>query len=134
MVLAAGVWAGIWRVGVFALGLVGLWRLRRVAAIWPLLAFAASRFLVVAAFFGHARFGALCLPAVALGVVATLHAIAQRTGRERLLPRLGLAFVAVVLAVDLFRWCGVDVEVDGRPFTQAPGGDADHRTHAITFR
>ncbi|MBL8751876.1 MAG: hypothetical protein JNK15_01140 [Planctomycetes bacterium] len=134
MVLAEGVWAGLWRVGVLGLALAGLWRMRRIDALWPLVAFAASRLFVVAAFFGHARFGVLCLPVVALGAVAMLHTFASRTGRERQLLRLGVAALVLLFALDLVRLRGVDVEVDGRPFTQAPGGDADHRTHTITFR
>ena len=134
MVLATGGWATAWRALVLAVALAGLWRLRAVRGLWPLFAFAAVRLLLVAAFFGHARHGALALPVVALGVAAAAHALAVRTGRARWLPWIAAGLAALLLAVELWRARGVDVRFDGRPFTQAPAGVADHGPHTITFR
>ena len=134
LVIATGVWPVVWRAFVLLVAVVGLWRLRAVRGLWPLFAFAMVRLLLIAAFFGHARHGALVLPVVALGVAAVLHALAVRAGRERWLPWFAGGLAALVLGLDLLRWRGVAVEVDGRPFTQAPGGTAEYRPHTITFR
>jgi hypothetical protein len=134
MVAATGVWPGIWRVLVLLSAVAGWWQLRRVAALQPLLAFTASRALILAAFFGHARFGALCLPAVALGVAATGHTLVGRAGGQRWLGRLSTAAMVSLLAIEAVRAATVVVEVDGREHTQAPGGTASYRPHTITFR
>ncbi|MFY9345251.1 MAG: hypothetical protein WAT39_22365, partial [Planctomycetota bacterium] len=134
MVAATGVWPGIWRVLVLGVAVVGLWWLRRVTVVQALVAFALTRVLMLMLFFGHARFGALCLPAVVLGVAAVLHGALVDRVRGRLWSLLPAVFLVAVAVVEVVRCTTVAVEVDGRPWTQPPGGEADYKPHVITFR
>jgi len=134
LVVADGWWPGVWRVLVLAVAAVGLWRLRGNRSLYPLHAFAVVRVLVVVAYFGHGRHGALCVPVVALGVAAVLVPALRQLGGDRLLRAAALSFVGVVVVVDGARLLPTRVDVDGRPWTQPAGGEADWSTHRLTFR
>ncbi len=131
MVVATGWWAGSWRAVVFAAAACGWWRLRRVRALWPLFATAPVRLALIAAFFGHARHGALLLPVVMLGVAETLHALTAR--RPAVLGRLATALIVGLLALEIVRTASTTVQVDGRPWLGPAGGDAEYEPHDVTF-
>jgi hypothetical protein len=132
MVVATGVWPTIWRALVLAVAVAGLWRLRRERALWPLLAYAAMRLLLLLAFFGHARHGALLLPVVALGVASTLHA-ATAARWPRVLPWLAAALLVALPALELVRSRTTTVAIDGRAWLGSAGGRAEYDAHTITF-
>jgi hypothetical protein len=130
-VTATGWWANGWRLALLALAAVGLWRLRTVHALRPLLVFAATKLLVVAAFYGYARHGALCLPVVALGVASATDALLG----ERLActwPRWLAAVAASLLALEVVRAATTTVLVDGKPADSWPAND--FRERLVTFR
>lgn len=58
--------ATAWRILLLGLAVVGLWGARSSVAVVPLMLFVASKLLAVVLFFGYARMGALCIPAMAL--------------------------------------------------------------------
>lgn len=128
LVTATGAWANAWRALVLAVAAAGLWSLRRVRATWPLLAFALTKLLVVAAVFGYARHGALCVPVVALGVAAAV---------DRFVPNrrwLAPAALGLVLLLEALRCAlGAAAIVDGTPLT-APLPAQDFQARAIAFR
>lgn len=133
MVIATGVWPTIWRAVVLATALVGLWLLRRTRELWPLFAFAAVRLALIAAYFGHARFGALLLPAVALGVAASLHALSSAR-RPRFVEWVAIALLVALPVLEIVRTCTVHASIDGRPWLGSGGGRAEYEAHTITFR
>ncbi len=133
-VTATGIWPSVWRALVLVASALGWWQLRRIRALWPLLVFAAVRLLVVAAFFGYARQGALCLPVVAIGVAALLHRLAPSTAEGPRGRWLAAGAMLVLLAIDAVRATGTQAELDGRAWLGPAGGEADHRAHTITFR
>lgn len=136
MVVATGIWAATWRVLLLAAALFGLWRLRRVRLSWALWAFAIARFAVIAAYYGYARFGALCVPLVALGVAAVVHAALGRLWRgdaDRAALWLGAVLMVLLSALEIVRVDTVAAAVDGRPWIRAAGGVAEYRPHVITF-
>jgi len=97
----------------------------------PLLVFAATKLLVVAAFYGYARHGALCLPVVALGVASATDALLG----ERLActwPRWLAAVAASLLALEVVRAATTTVLVDGKPADSWPAND--FRERLVTFR
>lgn len=132
LVTATGAWANLWRAFVVLVAAFGWWRLRRERALWPLFAFAAVRFVVIAAFFGYARQGALCVPAVAVGVASALAAVG-RALPERTAKWLLAAFVGAVLVAEVVRATGAPVTVDGRPWLGPVPGAAQFAAHTITF-
>jgi hypothetical protein len=132
LVIATGIWPGVWRTLVIGAAMLGWWRLRRTRALWPLLVTAPVRLLLILAFFGHARHGALLLPVVALGVAAALHA-ATAARWPRACSWLATALVVVVTALEVVRTDTVEVAIDGRPWIRAAGGTADYEPHVITF-
>lgn len=103
-VTATGWWPASWRVAVLVVAAIGWWRLRREAAVRPLLVFAATRALIGLVWFGYARNGALLVPVVAIGIAAALPA----AGRGRR-PWVLLASVTVL---ELVRWATVETPVD----------------------
>jgi hypothetical protein len=127
-VTATGVWTNVWRAAVLLAALAGLWSLRRVRTLWPLFAFALTKLLVLAAVFGYARQGALCVPVVALGL-ATL-AARWCTGRRRLAALL----LGAVLLLEIVRCAvGAPVHVDGDP-GNAAFSPQDFTTRTLEFR
>lgn len=129
MVTADGVAAQAWRVFVLGVAAFGLWRLRR-RALLPWLLFAATKLVVVLAYFGYARHGAVCLPLLALGIAEVL------TPWLRGRVRLGAGVLVVVLVLEAVRAClGATATVDGRPVTNGePFGANDFAAHRVEFR
>ncbi|MBL8750945.1 MAG: glycosyltransferase family 39 protein [Planctomycetes bacterium] len=132
LVTATGPWADVWRAFVCVVAAVGWWRLRRERALWPLFAFAAVRFVVIAAFFGYARQGALCVPVVAVGVAAALAAAAGAVP-ARAAKWLLAAFLGALLAAEMVRATGAPVAVDGRPWLGPVPGEPQFAAHTLTF-
>ncbi|HEX5051742.1 MAG TPA: glycosyltransferase family 39 protein [Planctomycetota bacterium] len=134
MVTAEGAWPAIFRLGWLAVALAGLWPLRRERFLAPWLVFAATKVVVLMAFFGYARQGTLCIPLLSLGIAAAWHRwLLPRwpwTGRART-----AAVVAVVLlALELVRCSGTGVSIDSSPVTGAPPPTVDHSQHRVSFR
>ncbi len=128
LVTATGLWPNAWRIAVLGAAAIGLWSLRRERALWPLFAFAATKLLVVAAVFGYARQGALCLPVVALGVAAC--AARWVPPRRWLAPVL----LGAVLALEIVRGVvGADVHADGGA-ANAPLPASDFQPRRLEFR
>ncbi len=126
LVAATGVWATLWRVLVLGIALLGLWRLRENRTLWPLLAFTLTKVIVVAVYFGYARHGALCVPALAIGLVA----YAQTVLGDANARRLGWVLAGVLLAAECVRVAVTSVTVDGRAGAAAA---TDFRQRTITF-
>jgi hypothetical protein len=134
MVVATGWWAACWRLGVLATAGYGLWLLRANRALWGLWAFAIARFAILLAYFGHARFGALCVPLAAIGVAAALHHhLARHLPGQRGLW-VGAAFLLALVAHDAARVPGTRATVDDRPWHGPAGGVAGFQPHEIEFR
>lgn len=128
VVTATGIWPAVWRVLLLGVALVGLWPLRRQAWLLPWLMFAATKLLVVAAFFGYARQGALCAPVLMIGVAALL----DRTGW--LHQRVLWTAMAVLMAAELVRALTTTVSIelpDGRPALSLPPDD--HREVRVVY-
>lgn len=125
MVTANGAWPWLWRSALLALAACGWWSLRRQPVLWPWLAFAATKLVVVAAFFGYARQGALLVPVVAIGAAAVV--------APRLRPRTWLFAAAALVAFDVVAATRVVVQVDGRPFAGAPA-PIDHAPHTLRWQ
>jgi hypothetical protein len=132
LVTASGPWPTIVRVILLTMAAVGLWSLRARRSLWPLFAFAVTKLLVVAGWFGYARQGALCLPLVALGVAAALDRLPgiarMRTGH--------LATAALVLlAIEGWRAAMITATVDDSEVRSGePFGAMDFSTRRISFR
>lgn len=131
-VTARGAWANGWRALVLAVAAFGLWRLRRERPVWPLLVLGAVRMIVIAAFFGYARHGALCVPVVALGCASALAVLTQRVAGRTAKIALA-AFVVVLLVVEGVRATGTPATVDGRRWLGPAAGSAQFAPHVITF-
>ncbi|MCA8977329.1 MAG: hypothetical protein KDC98_21585 [Planctomycetes bacterium] len=134
MVVAEGVWPGSWRGAVVLFAILGLWSLRRHRALWPLLAFTVAKIGLVVLFFGQARHGVQCLPAVAIGVAAALLALPRRWPRLRL-PPAGLTVFGLLLVLEFVRAGSSGATVDGHPVAGLePYGPQDIESRVIEFR
>jgi len=114
-----------WRALLLVLALVGFVRCRRApgSAVWTL--FVMGKLLVVAAFFGYARLGALCIPAFALWWAVALQPVARGTTLRRVVQ----ALFGWLLLLELLRLVLVPgLRVDGQPVVPVPPGVAEHRT------
>jgi hypothetical protein len=101
VVPAPGGLTTFWRLGVLGLAAIGVARGRRTPALAPWLLFLASKLVVVVAFFGYARLGAVVAPVVALLVVLAVAGPEARaaTRRHHLVAALaGLLLVGVETA------------------------------------
>lgn len=125
MVTANGVWPWLWRGALLAVAACGWWSWRGRPFLWPWLAFAATKLVVVAAFFGYARQGALLVPVVAIGVAAVV--------TTRLRPRAWLIAAAALVAFDVVAATRVVLRVDDQPFDGAPAA-IDHAPHALRWQ
>lgn len=130
LVTAQGAWPTIYRALLLLAAVVGWWRLRRseVAGAdndevatngepWRTawLAFAASKLITVALFFGYARQGALCVPILCIGLAGCL----PRTLR----PRAVWLLAGALLAIELVRAFITDVTIalpNGEPSNLPP--------------
>ena len=132
LVTATGAWAATWRTLQLLGAATGLWWLRRHRALWPLFAFAITKVLVTAGWFGYARQGALCLPLVALGLASLIeHTPSLRSWSIRRWLIVALA----VLALEGVRAATTAAAVDGRPVQAGePFGANDFSTRKLTFR
>jgi len=133
-VTATGAWSNAWRALLLVVAAIGLWRLRGEQALHPLLVFAGLRLVTVAAFFGYARQGALCLPVVAIGAAAVVAPLLRRALGERALRIAAIGFIASCLGIEAVRARSAAVEVDGRAWTQPAGGEPDWNAHSLVFR
>lgn len=128
---ADGTLAVAWRALLLVLALVGFVRCLRApgSAAWTL--FVLGKLVVVAAFFGYARLGALCIPAVALWWAAALQSVPWGTTLRRVLQ----ALCGWLLLVELLRVVLVPGHlVDGRPPELLPPAATDHRTVRVETR
>jgi len=143
LVTATSGWSDVWRLFVLGAAALGLWRLRANRGVWPLVVFAATKVAVVAAYFGYARQGALCVPVVALGVAAAFvggatggagGANGGTVGRARGLPdgRWLLLAALALLAVDAVRSRMTTVAIDGE--TTTAFSPTDFRARQLEFR
>ncbi|MCR9244177.1 MAG: hypothetical protein NXI31_04040 [bacterium] len=133
LVTATGWWAAVWRLLVLGVAVYGLWRVRGERALWPLWAFAVTKIVTVALFFGYARQGALLVPAVAVGAAVVIGPwLGRQTDRRRWLP---WCLPALLLAVEAVRAGTVTATLDGQPVVDRepfPVGEFTRRT--IEFR
>lgn len=134
MVVATGWWANCWRVAVLAIAGYGLWLLRANRALWGLWAFALARFAILLAYFGHARFGALCVPLAAVGIAAAWHHLLADRLAGRRSAWLGSAVLIAILVHDAVRVPATTATVDGRTWYGPAGGVADFQPRELTFR
>jgi len=111
--VSSGMAAGLWSCALLALSVFGLWRGRdRLQRLMPLLWWGVSTLVVLAAFFGYARLGALLIPLVGVCLGLAVEPLAIRN--PRLMSRLGLGLLVAVLAAECVRWSrGVTLAVDG---------------------
>lgn len=114
--VAQGWLPGSWRTMLAFLALVGLWYARKSPAIWPFVGFVAAKVITVALFFGYARFGAMCVPALALFWAVGAHQLwlSRLSGSSRM--RLAWSVLTLVLVIELVRAVTVaapEVEVAG---------------------
>lgn len=136
-VTATGIWPTAWRLMLLGVALFGLSRVCRQRALWPLFAFAATKMLVVLAYFGYARQGVLCLPLVALGLAAAAHALRPGTLAAGCRPRIALPLLAALLALEVVRAATTAATVDSRPVvagTGEPFGAMDFSSRTVVFR
>lgn len=112
LTIPGGGLATLWRIAWLVVCAIGIWRGRRRPAVAIWLAWALAVAMTTIAFFGYARQGAMVLPAFA--VLAALGTEPLWRGRERVWARLGIAAVAVLVALELVRWtCPPRLAVDG---------------------
>ncbi|MEY4672872.1 MAG: hypothetical protein RL148_656 [Planctomycetota bacterium] len=127
LVTADGPWPVVWRALLLLTAGWGFLRCRRNpgTAVWTV--FVVGKVAVLAAFFGYARLGALCIPALALWWAASWTALPWTSGWRRVLQALG----GWLLVVELLRIVLTpQVLVDGAPLPSAPPAPAaaEHRT------
>lgn len=120
LVVADGFFAAIWRAALLVLAGLGAFRLRREPAIAALAIWLATKLVIIAAFFGYARLGALCIPTLAVLWSAALLP-RSRTEFPTLRPRvLILACLAIGLEVLIARpWANADVSGSTGPHDRA---------------
>ena len=92
--------ATTWRVVLLVLALAGLWFARSASAVAPLLLFAASKLVAVLLFFGYARFGAMCVPSLAILWSVAIDRILLARLSEATINRLLWAFVVGVVCLE----------------------------------
>lgn len=132
LVTATGPWAASWRLLLLATAALGLWSLASTRSLWPLAAFAVTKVLVVAGWFGYARQGALCLPLVALGLAAALERL---PAAARVQTRHWLLTALALLALEGARAAVITATVDNREVRSGePFGANDFSSRRITFR
>ena len=99
LVVADNWFAVAWRTSLLLLAVSGAWRLRREPAAAALALWLLTKLAVATVFFGYARLGALCIPALALlwsAALAPLVPTIPNWSRART-----LILVSVILGIDL---------------------------------
>jgi hypothetical protein len=116
-----------------ALGLAGLWRVRRAPSSWPWLAILVTKLVVVLAFFGYARHGALLQPFLILGIAALAAPWLERDAAWRRARLAGAALVLGLLAYDAQRALrGAELVLDGqRVSAESAAEDRGHRARQL---
>lgn len=118
--------ATMWRFALLLLAAFGAWRLRRDEAAMGLCLWWVARFFVAACFFGYARLGATCLPAIALLWAAALEPLYARAESAARAHKL-LAVATAVALLCLDEASCLDSE---RPTVSGDGGiHAEKRVH-----
>ncbi|HXT20116.1 MAG TPA: hypothetical protein VN923_05155 [Thermoanaerobaculia bacterium] len=127
----------LWRLGWLALCALGVVAARERSALVPWLLLLASKLLVTVLFFGYARQGAACIPALvplaALAIDRWLLVPAER--RSALVPRRA-ATLLVVLGLGIEAQRALDppvLRLDGAPISaRDPFAADDHAAHGLT--
>lgn len=134
LVTAQGAWATTWRSALALVAAAGLWSLRREPWLHAWLVFALTKLVVIAAFFGYARQGALCVPVFAIGLAAVVDRFLLP--RVPLLTRkhLGAVLLVGILVLELFRCLSIEVAIDDQGATSNPLGPVDHAAHQLHYR
>ena len=127
----------IWRFLVLALCALGVVAARDRAALAPWLLFLASKLLVTILFFGYARQGAACIPALAVLAALTLDRwlLAPAAQRWPRVPRrAAIAVATLCLAIEAQRFLDPPVlRLDGTAITtRDPFPADDHAAHRLT--
>jgi hypothetical protein len=126
--------ATVWRVALLGLALLGAWRLRRDPHAAVYLLWLAGKVVILAAFFGYARLGALLLPACAL---LWAHALVTLTARipPGWLRRVGHAALAAIVVIEVARLVTPNAPiVNGRPFAPfVPNTMPDHGAAIVRY-
>ena len=111
--VASGGFAVLWSIVLLALDGFGLWRGRnRISELAPFLWWGGAGLVVVSAFFGYARLGAVLVPVI--GVLLGLAAEPFANRHPRAASRVFLGVLAALVAAEALRYgVGVRVLVDG---------------------
>ena len=120
-----GLVPAIWRLGVLAIAVAGLWigwrsEDSKRRELMPWLLFLASKLVVTVAFFGYARQGATVLPVIALLAALALEQVLFRrrgvsTTPDRRWTKSCLIAAALLVTIEGVRWLsGPAVALDGR--------------------
>lgn len=135
MVTPTGAWPVAWCSIVAAAAAAGLWQLRRIAALQAWFVYAATKVAVLAAFFGYARQGALCLPLVAIGLAAAADRWLLPRWPWLARSRTPLVLLGALLLLEVARCLTFPVPVfDPTVPGAGPLGPIDHAAHSIHFR
>lgn len=130
LVTATGWWPMGWTWLVATFAAAGLWTARRATPVQAWTVVAATKLVVLAAFFGYARQGALLVPFVALGLgLAADRWLAPRLPTH-LASRLWLMAALLLAGGDALR-IGTAVFLDQQPLAQ---WRLDHGHHRLEFR
>jgi len=131
LVTATGSWPRTYRVVVLLIAAAGLLASRRLPAVQLLLLHAVCGVVVLAAFFGYARLGALLVPVLATGLAV---AVDRWFGNwpARVFCKPGrLLFAALVwLVFEALGLAATRIDVDHRPWQEAP---VDHAPHRVAY-
>lgn len=127
LTVALGWWGTLWALLSLTLATCGLWRLRHEAWLAPWLWSGLARLLVIGAYFGYARQGALLGPLVAIGLAACL----PKRVTPRTLWTAALALLALEAGLTLHdRSTGTTAWLDQKPATAV----VDHAAHQLHWR
>ena len=126
----------LWRIALLALCVLGVAAARNRAALIPWLLLLASKLLVTVLFFGYARQGAACIPALALVAALTIDRwlVTPAAARWPRAPRFAaVVAVALGLGIEIQRFLAPPVlRLDGTAITGTDSLPADdHAAHRL---